>query len=313
MRLSDARALYIRWLRATRNLSPHTIRAYDCDVTALERHIGADVDVAAIDREHLVAFVETQRGGGLTARSLRRRTSGLRGFFNWLRSHGHIPADPLDRLRLDLGRPRTLPRVVPRNDLARFLEAVRKTAQVDLGRIPNRTLDKPHHATTLLAVVIMVVTGLRVSEVAGLRTRDIDLDDRAVRVLGKGLRERNVFLPNDWIADLLAAYLTTRTAMGVDHDHLLFNRYGAPLTAATIRTRVLSVATASGIQMRITPHVLRHTAATQLIEAGVDIRYIQRLLGHASLTTTEIYTHVSDTALQQVVANADVLGRSLAR
>jgi integrase/recombinase XerD len=92
---------------------------------------------------------------------------------------------------------------------------------------------------------------------------------------------------------------------------LLFNRRYGPLTASAMRTRLRKVADEAGVRTRVTPHMLRHTAATQLIEAGVDIRFIQRLLGHASLTTTEIYTHVSDRALMRVVSDADVLGRSI--
>jgi integrase/recombinase XerD len=313
VRLGDARALYVRWLQATRGLSQHTIRAYDGDVAALARHVGADADVATIDSRRLLAFIEAERAAGLSARSLRRRVSGLRGFFGWLVSSGHVSADPWIGLRIDLGRPRRLPRVVPRDELDRLLDVLRDAARVSESRIPNRTLDEPHHATTLLAVVIMVVAGLRVSEVASVCSRDIDLGGRTVRVLGKGLRERNVFLPNDWVASLLSAYLTTRETLGIEHDRLLFNRRGTPLAASTIRARLLKVAHDSGLQTRVTPHILRHTAATQLIEAGVDIRYIQRLLGHASLTTTEIYTHVSDQSLQQVVCAADVLGRSFAR
>src|SRR5439155_15530118 len=100
-------------------------------------------------------------------------------------------------------------------------------------------------------------------------------------------------------------------ALGVEHPWLLFNLRHEPMTAAAMRARLIKAADAAGLRARVTPHMLRHTAATQLIEAGVDIRYIQRLLGHASLSTTEIYTHVSDCALRRVVSDADVLGRLL--
>ncbi len=159
----------------------------------------------------------------------------------------------------------------------------------------------------------MVATGLRVSEVVGARHRDLDLPGRSLRVVGNGSRERQVFLTNEWITELAAAYLTTRSVLKVDHDRLLFNRNGAPLSAAAMRSRLSAAGTSAGTRHRVTPHMLRHTAATQLIEAGVDIRYVQRLLGHASLTTTELYTHVSDHALKRTISGADVLGRSFAR
>lgn len=118
-----------------------------------------------------------------------------------------------------------------------------------------------------------------------------------------------MFLPNEWIAGLMTAYLRTREALGLKHPHLLFNWHHDPLTAAAMRSRLARAAKAAGLTAKVTPHMLRHTAATQLIEAGVDIRYIQRLLGHASLTTTELYTHVSDLVLRRVVSDADVMGR----
>jgi integrase/recombinase XerD len=155
----------------------------------------------------------------------------------------------------------------------------------------------------------MVATGVRVNEVVSIRCPDIDLPSRSVRIVGKGRRERHVFLTNDWIKALTRAYLKTRASLGVAHAQLLFNGQRGPLTAAAMRARLASAARAAGLRVRVTPHMLRHTAATQLIEAGVDIRYIQRLLGHASLSTTEIYTHVSDGALRRVVSDADVLGR----
>jgi integrase/recombinase XerD len=155
----------------------------------------------------------------------------------------------------------------------------------------------------------MVATGVRVHEVVGFRCHDIDLAGRAIRLVGKGRRERQVFLTNDWITGLTASYLQARGRLDLPHSHLLFNLHYEPLTTAAMRSRLAKAARAAGITQRVTPHMLRHTAATQLIEAGVDIRYIQRLLGHASLSTTEIYTHVSDRALKRVVSEADVLGR----
>jgi integrase/recombinase XerD len=174
---------------------------------------------------------------------------------------------------------------------------------------PDLVRKRPHESTTLLAVALMVSTGVRVHEVVGFRHQDIDLAGRAIRLVGKGRRERQVFLTNDWIASMTEAYLVVRSTLDLPHPRLLFNLHYDALTPAAMRSRLAKAARASGIEQRVTPHMLRHTAATQLIEAGVDIRYIQRLLGHASLSTTEIYTHVSDHALKRVVSEADILGR----
>jgi integrase/recombinase XerD len=193
------------------------------------------------------------------------------------------------------------------------LLVLRVTAGVEDAGEWDEVLDRPHEATTLLAVALMLATGMRVNEVVNIDCENIDLPGRSVRIVGKGRRERQVFLTNEWIKGLTLAYLKTRLVLGVEHRHLLFNRNREPLTTAAMRARLVKAAHDADLASRVTPHMLRHTAATQLIEAGVDIRYIQRLLGHASLATTEIYTHVSDRALKRAVSDADILGSRLSR
>lgn len=170
-------------------------------------------------------------------------------------------------------------------------------------------LRNPHEATTLLAVALMLATGVRVQEVVGIRCSDIDVGSRSLRLVGKGRREREVYLTNAWVTGLTRCYLAVRHELEISHPHLLVNRRFARLTPPAMRARLARAADEGGLLCRVTPHMLRHSAATQLMEAGVDIRYIQRLLGHASLSTTEIYTHVSNAALRRVVSEADVLGR----
>jgi site-specific recombinase XerD len=128
-------------------------------------------------------------------------------------------------------------------------------------------------------------------------------------VLGKGRRERMVYVSDSWIAELLRHHLATRSALNLPHEQLLSNQRGQPLSTAALRSRLSKASAQAGIKRRITPHMLRHTAATQLVESGVDIRFVQRLLGHASIATTEIYTHVSDQSVHRAIKRANVLGR----
>lgn len=311
MQIDQARTRYIRWLLATRDLSPHTIRAYNGDLAGFERHVGADFEVEEIDRECVISFIEKQKTAALSPASLRRRAAALRGFCRWLQSQGVLVADPWSGASVALGRTRRLPRTLPAHELDLLIAFLARAARVDAGRPPDRRSieERPHESTTLLAVALMVATGVRVNEGVSIRCQDINLPGRTLRLVGKGRRERQVFLPNDWIADLTSAYLEARSSLGVEHSRLLFNLRHEPLTPPAMRSRLAKAARAAGLETHVTPHMLRHTAATQLIEAGVDIRYIQRLLGHASLSTTEIYTHVSDRALHRVISDADVLGR----
>jgi len=311
MQVCQARERYVRWLLVTKDLSPHTIRAYESDIAAFERHLGIRALVEQIDRDRLIAFMEEQREVGLCSTSIRRRASGLRGFCTWLLSCRLLGSDPWVGTTVAAGRSRKLPRILPTHELDRLFLSLLKTADIDDVNDTDKVLHRPHESTTLLAAALMVATGVRVNEVVSIKCQDIDLSGRSLRIVGKGRRERQVFLTNDWITGLTHLYLKTRAALGLEHPYLLFNLHLDPLTPPAMRSRLAKAGQGAGLDTRVTPHMLRHTAATQLIERGVDIRYIQRLLGHASLTTTEIYTHVSDRALSRVVSNADVLGTVL--
>lgn len=310
MKFVDARQEYVRTLIATRDVSEHTVRAYTGDLAAFTRHVGDSIAVTDVDREHLVSFLEAQRAAGLAPSTIKRRACGVRQFCRWLTARELIATDPSAGLTVSGGRRRKLPRNVPDAQLNALIEELRSEAGDNTN--PSVSVsERAHEITTLLAVALMVATGVRVGEVVAIRCRDIDLSRNVVRILGKGSRERQVYLTNDWIVSLMTSYLDVRARLEVQHDHLLFNRRLEPLTATSVRSRLRTAATRIGHADPLTPHMLRHSAATRLVDAGVDIRLIQTLLGHASLSTTEIYTHVSNAVLQRALTEVDVLGRSL--
>ena len=310
MRIDRAHDDYIRWLLATRDLSPHTIRAYDADVAVFVRHVGTHAPVSRIDRNCVVTFVGQLRDSDLAPTSIRRRVAGLRGFCRWLLHQRLLESDPWLGVSLSVGRRRKLPRVIPIHELNRLLRHLYVAAS-SRDYTSSNILARPRDYTTLLAVSLMLATGMRVNELVNVHCSDIDMPSRSLRILGKGRRERMVFLTNDWIASLTGAYLAAHGALAPTQSQLLVNDCGKPLTPDAVRSRLAKASIVAGVSIRVTPHMLRHTAATQLIEAGVDIRFIQRLLGHTSLTTTEIYTHVSDEALRRIVSDTDVLARLL--
>lgn len=154
-------------------------------------------------------------------------------------------------------------------------------------------------ATALAAIEVLYATGMRVGELAAVRLGDLDLSEATITVNGKGSRQRRVFLPQSRLVALISDYAQGRPAAG--HDVLLVTESGDPASTQHLRRLVRETAEAADIQRRITPHMLRHTCATHLLEAGLDIRFVQRLLGHQSISTTEGYTSVSDQSLKAAV------------
>ncbi|MDQ1442273.1 MAG: hypothetical protein QOG97_2501 [Acidimicrobiaceae bacterium] len=305
--IDDARTWFASWLRETQDLSPHTVRAYDSDVGALVHCLGSTTPLTTLIPTSIFGFFEQQRAAGICSSSLRRRSCGLRNFCSFLERQGHLDANPWPDGGLTFRPSRSLPRALPGEDLTRLIEYLIRQTEIDNVPACEAPLQRPNAATTLLATTLLITTGLRVAELVTFRVTDVDVANRTIQVMGKGRRERVVYLTNDWITRLTTAYLETRDSINVTHDRFFFNAARRPLSTSSMRTRLASAARSAGLQRRVTPHMLRHSCATQLIESGVDIRFVQRLLGHASLATTEIYTHVTNRALRTAVMTANIL------
>jgi integrase/recombinase XerD len=163
-----------------------------------------------------------------------------------------------------------------------------------------------------IAVRLMVSTGIRVGELCKLQVEDVSPDGTTLRIQGKGSRDRVAYVIDSELRDELGR-LAQQRRTNAAVSALFLNRYGAPMKPQSIRSKLRRNAAEAGLTRRVTPHMLRHTAATLLIETGVDIRFVQRLLGHSSIATTEIYTHVSDEALRMTLERANVLQTIAAR
>lgn len=306
MHIRDAIPSFVKAMADGEDLSPNTIRAYVADARALEQFMGEASAVTALSPAGIERFAEHLLASGLKRSSARRRIAGIRKLCSWLSSNGWLDGNPAARCNVKPARERTLPKALSTQDAARLLihlksmsDAVRQTTAC--WRTPA--------TSKYLAAALMIATGIRVGELASLVVGDVELATGSVRVLGKGRRERVVYVPPGQLLSSLDTYMTERSARM--NDPLVANRFGRSLTTAALRDRISRAARQAGIERRITPHMLRHTCATHLLDAGVDIRIVQRLLGHASVSTTEIYTHVSDTSLRRAICSADVIGSIL--
>jgi integrase/recombinase XerC len=283
--LAAAADAFERHLGLERNRSPHTVRAYLGDVVGFLDHLArlGGRRVAEIELATLRGWLGIQRSRGVARATMARRSAALRTFCAWAHTAGLIEDDPGQLLASPKAR-RNLPSVL-RADEAEQLMAVPEDSELPVAvRLRDR-----------LVVELLYASGIRVSELVGLDIDDVDRRRRVLRVLGKGSKERTVPYgqPADraleqWLADGRPELTTPASGAA-----LVLGVRGGRIDQRTVRTIVHQRAAAVPGAPDLGPHGLRHTAATHLLEGGADLRTVQELLGHASLATTQIYTHVS--------------------
>ncbi len=288
---------FLAYLELERGLSRNTLQAYRSDLLQfaayLDRH---RLDVLDASHRELAAFLsELAAGGGerppVAAATLARKVACLRSFYRHLRRDGAIAHDPTAELR---GPPKTgrLPRVLTREEIARLLREPK-------GSEPRSLRDR-----ALLEV--MYACGLRASEAVVLELGDVDLEEEMLRARGKGSKERLVPIGRQAVAAMRAYRERGRPALvGMRVESRLFvNRRGSGLTRQGLYKIVQGHARGAGLQEKMSPHTLRHTFATHLLAGGCDLRSLQEMLGHADLTTTQIYTHLSAERLKDAYFGA---------
>ena len=310
--VGEACDAFLAHCRLAKNLAANTLRAYAVDLAEFRAFVGAETVLAACDRALLRGFLQHLfEARGLKETSVKRRMACLKVMFHWLETEEVLEISPFHRLNLRIRLPKRLPRALSSAETRALTAAAAARAGLRPGGRYSETAvaaaggpDGIADLTLLLAIELMVTTGVRIGELTAIGTRDIDVVDRTVRIFGKGARERTVFLVDDGIAALVAGYAAARARLPVWTDRLLVTAGGGPADAQSLRKALRTLAEDAGLNRPVTPHMLRHTAATLLLEAGVDIRFVQRLLGHQSISTTEIYTAVSDVQLKNAVLGA---------
>ncbi len=284
-----------------RRYSPRTVRAYRSDLDRFagfwERDFGegsaGKTPLSRVDTLAVRSYLASLHRGRLASRSLARHLSTLRSFFRWACREGHLeknPARALPAPRL----PKTLPRAMTLPDTERLLEADE---------------DAPFPERDRALFELLYATGLRVSEAASLEIEDVDFASRLLRVVGKGNKER-IAPFGEAAEEALEAYLPLRRERrkrapdAGDSEPLFINARGGRLTTRSMARLLKRRLRAAGLPAEISPHALRHSFATHLLEAGADLRAIQELLGHASLSTTQKYTHLDAARLREVYRKA---------
>jgi integrase/recombinase XerD len=281
---------YVRRLKAARDPSEHTLRAYKSDLDDYARFLAAR-RLCPREGETVLAYAgHLIEERAAAPRTLRRRMACLRGFYKDAVRSGTLERSPFAELEMQLPRSRSLPRALSRAE-ARLL-----------ARHAWCGIDARKTRAFAAAVLLMLSVGLRVGELVRLRPGDYDPDGGGLHVRGKGRRERRVFVTDQRLGVSLALLASRRDASS------LCGPSTHEWTTQAVRRELRSFAAAAGIERRVTPHMLRHTCATLLLEDGVDLRVLQRLLGHENIATTALYAHVGDSGLRKALEKASLLG-----
>lgn len=281
---------FLSHIAVERGLSKNTVSAYSNDLSIYLEHLLAEgVEPQDSNIDAVRSFLETQKAEGLGSTTLARRTASIRGFHKFLVREGIVDEYHLSGLRVPK-KPLDLPDAISEADMGRLLSSIE---DVDSYRARDRAM-----------LETMYSGGLRVSEVIGLDLADIDFEDGTIKAMGKGSKERIV--PLGAIAsDRLSGYVETHRpalmtgAHGPVETALFLNRFGARLSRQACWKAVKSYAVVLGLKGKVTPHTFRHSFATHMLENGADLRVVQELLGHSSISTTQIYTHLSKKHLRE--------------
>ena len=285
----DIVSRYRRYLKLEKGYSANTLDAYMRDVDKLFRYLAVEqvdvLDVKLEDLEHFASFISDL---GIGPRSLARILSGVRQFYRFLVIDGYLEVDPTELLES------------PKQP--DHLQEVISTAQVDLLE-QAIDLSKWEGHRNRAIIEVLFSCGLRVSELTNLKLSNLYIEEQYIRVMGKGSKERLVPI-SPRALDELNYWFADRNVMKIkpgEEDYVFLNRRGQHLTRTMILIMIKRYAVEAGIKKTISPHTLRHSFATSLLEGGADLRAIQAMLGHESIGTTEIYTHIDTSTLRQEI------------
>lgn len=311
MRLDDAIDRFLFGYFSTRDLSEKTYRAYAGDLRQFAEYAGGGTKLGDADADLVEGYAAHMKERGLAPASMQRKMVSVRVFFQYWVRREEVAKSPFWGLRLSFGRSRRLPKTLTQDEIRRLLRQARRCVDEASPHEPG-TLDRGFLAERNYALVtLLLATGIRVGEAASLRLDAVNLAERTLRIFGKGRRVRLAYLADAESLKIQRSYLRMRRRLRLSSDGLFPNRFGEPLSPQGIANVLDTLRSKAGIERRITPHMLRHTAATLLLQGGVDLRMVQEFLGHASIVSTQRYTHVSKGQLLNVLSRQNAVGEHL--
>ena len=286
---------YLNFCKQNKRLDDHTIKAYRTDLYQfMERFSNTEItEISGCKLEPFIASLHDS----FKPKTVKRKIASIKAFFHYLEYKDVIRQNPFSRLNIRFREPITLPKIIPLSSVEKILKAA--YAEKAEGSTPR----KRENALRDIALFEMLfATGMRISELCKLSPDSVNLSDHTVLIHGKGAKQRMIQIENPHTLAALHDYYEKYRDAIIKCNHFFINRNGSKLSDQSARRIIRKYTKSASIAQHITPHMFRHTFASSLLDAGVDIRYIQELLGHSSISVTQIYTHVSMSKQKEILA-----------
>lgn len=277
---------YLQFCAQRKNLDHKTIKSYSIDLRQFTNFV-IENNLLWISKNSIENYIDSLHNT-LKPKSVKRKIASLKAFFHYLEVEEIIEINPFHKIQIKYKEPFILPKTIPLKTIEKIMNyayMVRKSQTTSYGR---KTALR-----NVLILELLFATGMRISELCSLTTKQINFSDYIIKIYGKGSKERLIQICNKNVQNLLDEYRREFDFELKNYDYFFINRLCNRLSEQSVRNMINSYSKGAGVSIHITPHMFRHSFATLLLEEDVDIRYIQQMLGHSSITTTQIYTHTS--------------------
>ncbi len=279
---------YIDYCFSHKKLSPLTIKAYRTDLKQFIAHR----ENMTLSKEDITEYIDCLHKS-CKPKTVRRKIASLKAFTHYLCYEDILEYDPFGKIDTNFREPKLLPRTIPEYIIAQLIgEAY---SRIKKAHSPHEYMAQVRNAAV---IELLFATGARISEICSLSPKDIDINNHTVRIMGKGSKERIIHIENNDVLKILKRYESLRPQ---NEDSFFINNREQRLSEQSVRGIIKNLEESIDSYIHITPHMFRHSVATMLLEEDVDISYIQKLLGHSSISTTQIYTHVSSSKLKEII------------
>lgn len=287
---------YLNYCKTQKRLDHKTIKAYRIDLTQFSNFF-KDSNIQSFSVSDIESFIG-YLNENFKPKTAKRKLASLKALFHYLEYKNIIEANPFNKIRTKFREPLLLPKTIPLYTIETFLAVI-----YHANSLAYTTYRKKRTLLDIVIIETLFSTGIRISELCGLKYTDVNLHDASIRIYGKGSKERIIQIGNDDVIRLLNRYKDNFQSEIENSGYFFVTPNATPISDQSIRRMINKYCSLAAIDLHITPHMFRHTFATCLLEADVDIRYIQEMLGHSSITVTEIYTHVALSKQKDILTN----------